>query len=203
VHLYSLSVPSIIMSMQISDGFAFFYCRGWKYANGVRNPNGILGVLVRQNFPGLVQLLGEDQVSQPGLFWDHYVAAPAPPNTIINGVECGTRADMVFNGFWVISVSHNKNLTIASWCTHQCCLVLLQVYYKVEESKEEDAANVIIGEVKRLLQNTRHEMRVQAVRDYYAKRGLKRTKKYCRTKLLTREQYMTVTLLKSSIVCLI
>ena len=63
--------------------------------------------------------------------------------------------------------------------------------------------NVLIEECKRLLQNTRHEMRVQAVRDYYAKRGLKRTKKYCRNKLLTREQYMTVTLLKSSIVCLI
>ena len=46
-------------------------------------------------------------------------------------------------------------------------------------------------------------MRVQAIRDYYAKRGLKRTKKYCRNKLLTRERYMTVTLLKSSIVCLI
>ena len=41
------------MFMQISDGFAFLYCRGWTYAKGVRNPNGILGVLIRQNFPGL------------------------------------------------------------------------------------------------------------------------------------------------------
>ena len=89
----------------LSDGFAFLCCRGWTYAKGVRNPNGILGVLIRQNFPGLVQLPGEDQVPQPGLFWEHYVAAPAPPNTIINGVECETRADMVFNGFCVISLS--------------------------------------------------------------------------------------------------
>ena len=43
------------MFMKISNGFAFLYCMGWKYAEGVHNPNDILGVLVRQNFPGLVQ----------------------------------------------------------------------------------------------------------------------------------------------------
>jgi len=46
-------------------------------------------------------------------------------------------------------------------------------------------------------------MRVQAVRDYYAKQGRKRSKKDCRKKFLTKAQYMTVTLLKSSIVCVI
>ena len=81
---------------------------------GVRNPNGILGVLIRRNFPGLVQLPGENQVPEPGLHWEHYVAAQTSPNTTINGVECHTRADMVLNGFWVISLLHNKNLTIAS-----------------------------------------------------------------------------------------
>ena len=160
-------------------------------------------MLVRENFPGLVQMPGPDQVPQPGLFWEHYRATPAPPETTINGVECHTRADMVINGFWVISVSHNKILIIASWCTHQCCLVLLQVYYKVDESKEQEAADVIVAEATRLLQNTRHEMRVQAVRDYYAKQGRKRSKKDCRKKFLTKAQYMTVTLLKSSIVCVI
>src|ERR1041385_542437 len=99
-------------------------------------------------------------------------------------------------GFWVISVSHNKILTIASWCTHQC-VVLLQVYYKVDESKEQEAEDVIVAEATHLLQNTRHEMRVQAVRDYYAKQGRKRSKKDCRKKFLIRAQYMTVTLLKS------
>ena len=125
-------------------------------------------MLVKENFPGLIQLPGPDQVPQPGLFWEHYCAASAPPDTIINGVECHTRADMVFNGFWVISYSHNKNLTITTWCTHQC-LLLLQVYYKVDESKEQEASDVIVAEATRILQNIRHEMRVQAVRDYYAK----------------------------------
>ena len=100
--------------MQISYGFfTFLYCRGWAYASGVRNPNGILGVLIRQNFPGLVQLPDDDSPPQPGLFWEHYIAVEAPSNTTVNGVECHTRADMVLNGFWVISLSHNENLRIA------------------------------------------------------------------------------------------
>ena len=71
--------------------------------------------------------------------------------------------------------------------------MLLQVYYKVDESMEEEANNVLIEECTRLLQNTRHEMRVQAIRDYYAQRGQKRSKKDCRKKFLKREQYMMVT----------
>jgi len=55
----------------------------------------------------------------------------------------------------------------------------LQVYYKVDESMEEEANNVLIEECKHLLQNTRHEMRVQAIRDYYAQRGKKLSKKDC------------------------
>ena len=102
------------MFQQISNGFALLYCRGWTYAKGVRNPNGILGVLIRENFPGMVQLPVENSVPEPGLHWEHYVAAQALPNTIINGVECHTRADMVLNGFRVISLLHNKKLTIAS-----------------------------------------------------------------------------------------
>ena len=58
---------------------------------------------------------------------------------------------------------------------------------------EEQAAKVLDFECKRLLQNVRHEMRVQCIRDYYAKRGLKRSKAECRLKFLRREQYMMVT----------
>ena len=93
-------------------------------------------------------------------------------------------------------------MKITTWCTHQC-LMLLQVYYKVDESKEQEVSDVIVAEATHFLQNTRHEMRVQEVCDYYAKQGHKRTKKECRKKLLTRTHYMTVTLLKSCIVCLI
>ena len=43
-----------------------------------------------------------------------------------------------------------------------------------------------------LLQNLRHEARVQAVRDYYASKGIRRGKKKCRGKFLSKEKYMQV-----------
>ena len=67
----------------------------------------------------------------------------------------------------------------------------MQTFYRCEEGYEEDAADVIHKECKRLLQNLRHEVRVQAVRDYYAGRGIKQE---CRDKFLSKEQYMKVIL---------
>ena len=51
---------------------------------------------------------------------------------------------------------------------------------------------VIEAECRRLLQNLRHEARVQAVRDYYATTGIKRSKTKCRLKFLSKEKYMKV-----------
>ena len=51
---------------------------------------------------------------------------------------------------------------------------------------------VVKAECKRLLQNLRHEARVQAVRDYYASQGIRRAKKKCRNKFLSREKYLAV-----------
>ena len=51
---------------------------------------------------------------------------------------------------------------------------------------------VVEAECKRLLQNLRHEARVQAVRDYYAWKGIRRAKKKCRDKFLSKEKYMQV-----------
>ena len=51
---------------------------------------------------------------------------------------------------------------------------------------------VVEAECKRLLQNLRHETRVQAVRDYYAMKGIRRAKTKCRGKFLSKENYMKV-----------
>ena len=51
---------------------------------------------------------------------------------------------------------------------------------------------VVETECKCLLQNLRHEARVQAVRDYYALKGIRRGKKKCRDKFLRREKYLQV-----------
>ena len=51
---------------------------------------------------------------------------------------------------------------------------------------------VVESECKRLLQNLLHEARVQAVRDYYALKGIRRAKKKRRMKFLSKEKYMQV-----------
>ena len=51
---------------------------------------------------------------------------------------------------------------------------------------------VLEAECRRLLQNLCHEARPQAIRDYYATRGIKKQKKDCRGKFLKKEQYMKV-----------
>ena len=70
----------------------------------------------------------------------------------------------------------------------------MQTFYRCEEGYEEEAANVIDNVCKCLLHNLRHEARVQAVRDYYAARGIKKTKPACREKFLSKEEYMKVIL---------
>ena len=51
---------------------------------------------------------------------------------------------------------------------------------------------VVETECKRLLQNLWHVARVQAVRDYYASKGIRRAKKKCRDKFMSREKYLAV-----------
>ena len=63
-----------------------------------------------------------------------------------------------------------------------------------EEGYEEGVEKVIHAECRRLLQNLWHEARVQAVRDYYASRGIKKTKPACRENFLSKDEYMKVIL---------
>ena len=54
---------------------------------------------------------------------------------------------------------------------------------------------VVETECKHLLQNLWHEAWVQAVRDYYALKGIRRAKNKCRGKILSREKYLAVIIL--------
>ena len=51
---------------------------------------------------------------------------------------------------------------------------------------------VVETECKLLLQNIRHEARVQAVQNCYASKGIRRAKKKCCGKFLSKEKYMQV-----------
>ena len=68
----------------------------------------------------------------------------------------------------------------------------MQTFYTCLDEHEADTAMVVQAECKRLLQNLRHEARVQAVRDYYASTNIRRAKTKCRGKYLSKEKYMQV-----------
>ena len=51
---------------------------------------------------------------------------------------------------------------------------------------------VVEAECNHQLQNIRHKAPVQAVRDYYASQGIRRAKKKCCSKFLSREKYLSV-----------
>ena len=68
----------------------------------------------------------------------------------------------------------------------------MQTFYRCIEEYKEEAARVLEAECKRLLQNLWNEAWVQAVRDYYALINIKRAKKKCHGKYLSKEKYMKV-----------
>ena len=66
---------------------------------------------------------------------------------------------------------------------------------------EEAAKKTLEKECVRLLTNTRHEMRVQCVRDWYAKKGVKKPQKQCRNILLKKDEYLEVHSLLTFLAC--
>lgn len=61
-----------------------------------RLPAGILGLLVRKHFPGMVRV-GDSM--EPAMTWDHYKRVPDVPDAC--GREFGTVADRVVGELWV------------------------------------------------------------------------------------------------------
>ena len=68
----------------------------------------------------------------------------------------------------------------------------MHTFYRCLEEHEANAAMVLEAQCKCLLQNLQHEARVQAVRDYYGSTNIRRQKKKCRSKYLSKEKYMKV-----------
>ena len=70
--------------------------------------------------------------------------------------------------------------------------IIRSLLYRCEDGYEEEAVKVLEAECRRLLQKLRHEARPQAIRDYYATRGIKKQKKDSHGKFRKKEQYMKV-----------
>ena len=61
-----------------------------------RKPNGILGTLCRELFPGRVMHAGN---LEPAYTWDHYIAVPDAEDR--EGRSFGNKARRVVGEFWV------------------------------------------------------------------------------------------------------
>ena len=61
-----------------------------------RKPNGILGALYREHFPGLVEHAG---VREPAYTWDHYMDVTDTDDR--EGRNFGTKARRVVGELWV------------------------------------------------------------------------------------------------------
>ena len=68
----------------------------------------------------------------------------------------------------------------------------MHTYYRCEEGYEEDVTKVIETECHRVLQSFQHEAPMQAIRDYYASRRIRKDKAKCRNSKMEKEHYMKV-----------
>ena len=75
------------------------FCRNWLILSGGahnRKPNGILGALCREHFPGLME---HAEVREPAYTWDHYMAVADADDR--EGRNFGTKARRVVGELWV------------------------------------------------------------------------------------------------------
>jgi hypothetical protein len=74
--------------------------RSWKVVENAgghgRNPNGIIGFLCREHFPGLVEYAG---VTGPAYTFDHYTVAPDALDR--DGREFNNNTERVKQELWV------------------------------------------------------------------------------------------------------
>jgi hypothetical protein len=66
-----------------------------------RNSNGVVIVLLKEFFPGLITFIGR---TEPPWTWKHYVAAPDTPDQ--DGVEYDNCLARVEETFWVCFFIH-------------------------------------------------------------------------------------------------
>jgi hypothetical protein len=79
-----------------------FYHSHWIELGGGkrRNPNGVVTVILKECFPGLVNFNGR---TEPPWTWEHYAAAPDAPDE--DGVEYSNCLERVEERFWVFLLS--------------------------------------------------------------------------------------------------
>ncbi|TVU12496.1 hypothetical protein EJB05_46147, partial [Eragrostis curvula] len=137
--------------------------RGWETivpGDHKRLPAGILGLLCKAHFPGMVPL--RDGGEEPALTWAHYKRVPDVPDE--DERDFRTVADRVVGELWD--------------------------FFRVEPEYRDRAVRWAYDACPKLVTDMHHEARVQAVRSYYAKfLGMKIDKKQARTIWPSEEEY--------------
>ena len=158
-----------------------------------RHVNGIIGLLIKEKFPGLVT---RGEVTEPAYTWGHYYAAPDARDR--EGREFPNRAERVKRELWVSFFRTTLVLLLyelheISWPNVWIRRVNMQDFFRCEEGHEARAADVTEKVAKKLVKDMHYEARVQAVIKYHAQHlGEKVNKQQARTIYLTMDQYLEV-----------
>ena len=156
-----------------------------------RKPNGILGLLCRLHFPGLVMHAG---VLEPAYTWDHYMASPDATDR--EGRNFTTKARRVVGELWVshprtkmVEISHSVSIfgimiAIILW-------VYMHDFYRCEEGYEARANELAHQACYKVVKDKHYEACVHAVIVYCAEFEKRSVKKLAaRDIFLTRDQYL-------------
>ncbi|CAO2189344.1 unnamed protein product, partial [Urochloa humidicola] len=86
-----------------------------------RKPNGILGLLCKQHYPGSMVIAGQTEAATS---WEHYIAAADEPDR--EGRFFGNKAGRVVNEFWDFYRFREQERARAFAVAHFACKKLVQ-----------------------------------------------------------------------------
>ena len=182
-----------------TNNFILITCgRGWTVViSGThrRSINGILGLLCRTHFPGMVRV-GEEE--KPVDTWRQYASFPDFPDR--EGRRFDNKAARVRAELWVsfprIALLNTSFSLQIFWVIDCIYRVYMQDFYRCEQGYEVQAEEQINKACRKLVADMEYEARIQAVIDYYAlykpPPRYKVDKTEARTIKLTVEQYIEV-----------
>jgi len=139
------------------------FCRSWTVLSGgahKRKVNGILGLLCREHFPGLVHYQGR---YEPAWTWDHYIAANND-QLDRSGRAFENKAERVKGELWVsffcqkmVNTSHSFNIFFNDDMIHH---LYIQDFYRCDEGYKERAAIVADNRCVKLVKDMHYEAQV-------------------------------------------
>ena len=142
--------------------FFWTYDRQWResfVSKESRSPNGIIGLLIRRNYPGIVTYKGSRVVAHKVC---HYSVVPEPTP---NSTQQPTSAlHKIETKFWV-----RKQFNFSSILHPHIliCVWMFQYYFKWADGKEVGAKRVVQNVIKNLLPNAFYEARLQSIIAYH------------------------------------